>query len=104
MRLTHRNEMLAALVLVVAAGRGSAQPGRSAGEELAQTPRAPRFLYAASERSRPVPIDATRTTILRRNISLHLSDATVARGLAEIRAQSGLVLWYDDRLLPKAAR
>ena len=65
--------------------------------------RGPRFLLASASRSRPVPVDMTRTALLHRQLSLRFDGVTLKAALAEISAQAGLDLVYADDVLPVAA-
>src|SRR6266568_3810364 len=62
--------------------------------------RAPRFLLAMAERSKPVPVDLKRSAFLRRPLSLAFDGATLKEALAEISRQVGLNLVYADDDLP----
>ena len=64
--------------------------------------RAPRFLLAMAERSKPVPVDLKRSAFLRRPLSLAFDGATLKDALAEISRQAGLDLVYADDDLPIA--
>jgi len=66
-------------------------------------PRAPRFLLAMAERSKPVPVDLARSAVLRRRLSLAFDGATLKQALAEISRQAGLSLVYADDVLPAGA-
>src|SRR5256886_6949831 len=66
--------------------------------------RAPRFLLAMAERSKPVPVDLKRSAFLRRPLSLAFDGATLKQALAEISRQAGLNLVYADDVLPAGAR
>ena len=65
--------------------------------------RAPRFLLAMAERSKPVPVDLKRSAFLRRPLSLAFNGATLKQALAEISRQAGLNLVYADDVLPAGA-
>src|SRR5207237_4853238 len=65
--------------------------------------RAPRFLLAMAERSKPVPVDLKRSAFLRRPLSLAFDGATLKQALAEISRQAGLSLVYADDVLPTGA-
>src|SRR5438094_6969436 len=65
--------------------------------------RAPRFLLAMAERSKPVPVDLKRSAFLRRPLSLAFDGAPLKQALAEISRQAGLSLVYADDVLPAAA-
>src|SRR2546429_2542339 len=69
-----------------------------AGDQAAS--RAPRFLLAMAERSKPVPVDLKRSVFLRRPLSLAFDGATLKQALAEISRQAGLNLGYADDVLP----
>src|SRR5438552_4806576 len=62
--------------------------------------RGPRFLLAMAERPQPVPVDLTRSAVLRRRLSLAFNGATLKQALAEISRQAGLSLVYADDVLP----
>src|SRR5438105_11592252 len=62
--------------------------------------RAPRFLLAVAERTKPVPVDLKRSAFLRRRLSLAFDGATLKEALAEISRQAGLSLVYADDVLP----
>src|SRR5882762_9515616 len=62
--------------------------------------RAPRFLLAMAERSKPVPVDLKRSAFLRKPLSLAFDGATLKEALAEISRQAGLSLVYADDVLP----
>src|SRR2546429_7336871 len=62
--------------------------------------RAPRFLLAMAERSKPVPVDLKRSAFLRRPLSLAFDGATLKQALADISRQAGLSLVYADDVLP----
>jgi len=64
--------------------------------------RGPRFLLATAERSRPVPVDLTRSAVLRRPLSLAFDSTPLKQALAEISRQAGLSLVYADDVLPAA--
>src|SRR2546429_253794 len=65
--------------------------------------RAPRFLLAMAERSKPVPVDLKRSAFLRRPLSLAFDGATLKQALAEISRQAGLNLVYADDVLSAEA-
>src|SRR5437016_9841322 len=65
--------------------------------------RAPRFLLAMAERSKPVPVDLKRSAFLRRPLSLAFDGATLKQALADISRQAGLNLVYADDVLPAGA-
>src|SRR5437868_12032001 len=65
--------------------------------------RAPRFLLAMAERSKPVPVDLKRSAFLRRPLSLAFDGAALKQALAEISRQAGLSLVYADDVLPTGA-
>src|SRR5687768_166018 len=70
-----------------------------------QSARQPRFLLASLDaRRRPVPIDVSRTPILRTRIALNLSNATLQEALAAVVERSGLELVYSDDVLPRDSR
>src|SRR5258705_8345122 len=66
-------------------------------------PRAPRFLLAMAERSKPVPVDLRRSAILRHALSLAFDGVTLKEALAEISRQAGISLVYADDDLPAGA-
>src|SRR6266545_4739331 len=68
--------------------------------EDAAASRAPRFLLAMAERSRPVPVDLKRSAILRRPLSIAFDGTPIKQALAEISRQAGLSLVYADDVLP----
>src|SRR2546425_12883168 len=51
--------------------------------------RGPRFLLATAERSRPVPVDLTRSAVLRPPLSLAFDSTPLQPALAEISRQGG---------------
>jgi iron complex outermembrane recepter protein len=65
------------------------------GQELAFTPRTPRFLYSSSATTNAVEMDVTHSAVLGRVVSLHVGRATIARLLAEIQRQTGLTFAYN---------
>src|SRR5438477_4085876 len=65
--------------------------------------RGPRFLLAMAERPQPVPVNLTRSAVLRRRLSLAFNGATLKQALAEISRQAGLSLVYADDVLPAGA-
>src|SRR5437016_3055090 len=65
--------------------------------------RGPRFLLAMAERPEPVPVDLTRSAVLRRRLSLAFDGAPLKQALAEISRQAGLNLVYADDVLPAGA-
>src|SRR2546430_15840056 len=99
--LTYRvalSPVLLALAMPLFPPRATAQ---SAGDRAAS--RAPRFLLAMAERSKPVPVDLKRSAFLRRPLSLAFDGATLKEALAEISRQAGLSLVYTDDVLPAGA-
>ncbi len=76
----------------------------AAAQELADSAagRGPRFLLAAA--LHPVPVDISRTPVLRQRISLDLRDVPLKEALTAIARQSGLDLVYSDDVLPVGAR
>src|SRR6266699_5850567 len=76
----------------------------AAAQELADSAasRGPRFLLAAA--LHPVPVDVSRTPVLRQRLSLDLSDVPLKVALTAIAQQSGLDLVYSDDVLPAGAR
>src|SRR4051812_37876665 len=60
--------------------------------------RGPRFLLATA--TKVVPVNVSRTPVLARRLNLELEGATLKQALAEIVAQSGLVLAYSDDAVP----
>ena len=62
--------------------------------------RAPRFLLAMAERSKPVPLDLKRSAFLRQPLSLAFDGVTLKEALAEISRQAGLSLVYADDVVP----
>ena len=66
--------------------------------------RGPRFLLASAERGqRLVPVDVSKTPMLRRRLSLNLENVPLKKALAIVTQQSGLELVYSDDLLPNDA-
>src|SRR5260370_16293309 len=63
--------------------------------------RAPRFLLASA--GRPLPVDVSRTPLLRQRLSLDLDDIPLKAALTAIAHQSGLDLVYSDDVLPFGA-
>src|SRR5262245_25064888 len=63
--------------------------------------RAPRFLLAMAESSKPVPVDLKRSATLRRPLSLAFEGATLKEALGEISRLAGLRLVYADDVLPE---
>ena len=76
----------------------------AAAQELADSAagRGPRFLLAAA--LHPVPVDVSRTPVLRKRLSLDLSDVPLKEALTAIAQQSGLDLVYSDDVLSAGAR
>jgi TonB-linked SusC/RagA family outer membrane protein len=76
----------------------------AAAQELADSAasRGPRFLLSAA--LRPVPVDISRTPVLRQRLSLDLGDVPLKVALSAIAQQSGLDLVYSDDVLPAGAR
>src|SRR6266567_8932608 len=76
----------------------------AAAQELADSAasRGPRFLLAAA--LHPVPVDVSRTPVLRKRLSLDLGDVPLKVALAAIAQRSGLDLVYSDDVLPVGAR
>src|SRR5436190_18892092 len=76
----------------------------AAAQELADSTagRGPRFLLAAA--LHPVPVDVSRTPVLRQRLSLDLGDVPLKEALTAIAQQSGLDLVYSDDVLPVGAR
>ena len=76
----------------------------AAAQELADSAagRGPRFLLAAA--LHPVPVDVSRTPVLRKRLSLDLGDVPLKVALTTIAQQSGLDLVYSDDVLPVGAR
>jgi len=64
--------------------------------------RGPRFLLAAA--LHPVPVDVSRTPVLRQRLALDLGDVPLKEALTAIAQQSGLDLVYSDDALPVGAR
>jgi outer membrane receptor protein involved in Fe transport len=60
--------------------------------------RGPRFLLAMA--TKVIPVDVSKTPVLARRLNLELEGATLKQALAEIAAQSGLVLAYSDDAVP----
>src|SRR2546430_12679108 len=99
--LTYRvalSPVLLALAMALFPHRATAQ---YAGDPAAS--RAPRFLLAMAERSKPVPVDLKRSAVLRRRLSLAFDGATLKQALAEISRQAGLSLVYADDVVPAGA-
>lgn len=87
-----------AVVTALLAGRNAL-----AQQELASNipDRGPRFLLAQAPAS--VPIDVSRTPVLRSRISLALDDVTLKQALAAISEEAGLDLAYSVETVPVAA-
>src|SRR2546426_11593158 len=64
--------------------------------------RGPRFLLATAERSRPVPVDLTRSAVLRRPLSLAFDSTPLKQAPAEISRPAGPSLGYAAGVLPAA--
>jgi len=81
-----------------------ALPALVAAQELADiaVSRGPRFLLAAAVA--PVPVDVSRTPVLRQRLSLDLNDVPLKVALQVISEQSGLELVYSDDVLPVGSR
>jgi TonB-linked SusC/RagA family outer membrane protein len=62
----------------------------------------PRFLFAASERAVPIPIDISRTPALHQRLELDLDGVSAKEALATIARQSGIRIFYMDNLLAGA--
>jgi len=77
-------------------------PLRSAGGQVAMAlaDRGPRFLLAPASGGAPVEVDASRSGLLRRPVSLKLEAPTVGRMLAAIEAQTGLRFVYSRAVVP----
>ncbi len=76
----------------------------AAAQELADSAasRGPRFLLVAALHR--VPVDVSRTPVLRQRLSLDLGDVPLKVALTAIAQQSGLDLVYSDDVLPVGAR
>jgi hypothetical protein len=77
-------------------------PLRSTGAQvtMALADRGPRFLLAPASGGAPVEVDASRSGLLRRPVSLKLAAPTVGRMLAAIEAQTGLKFVYSRAVVP----
>jgi iron complex outermembrane receptor protein len=80
-------------------------PALVAAQELADSvvSRGPRFLLAAAA-AQPVPVDVSRTPVLRRRLSLDLNDVSLKAALKAISERAGLELVYSDDVLPVGTR
>src|SRR5688500_10244268 len=67
-----------------------AVPAGATAQELALAERGPRFLYAATPKSVPKPVDVKRTPVLRQQVSLQRDGVTLRAALAAITEQTGL--------------
>lgn len=84
--------------LLVGSASGVATP--AAGQELALAERGPRFLYAASRTAEAVEVDASRSSALRRVVSLNLERPTVGKLLTAIEKQTGLRFAFSRAVVP----
>ncbi len=84
-------------VAVIAAGAQAQQLGDQ------NLGRGPRFLLASASRAKPVRLDPSGTTVLRRQLSLRFDGTALKAALAEISTQAGLDLVYADDVLPATA-
>ncbi len=66
------------------------------GQDLALAGHRPRFLYAAAKGATPVEIDASRNAVLRRVVSLRVSQPTIGRLLTTIERQTRLTFVYGN--------
>jgi outer membrane receptor protein involved in Fe transport len=75
----------------------AALPLRSTGAQvtMALADRGPRFLLTPASGGAPVEVDASRSGLLRRPVSLKLEAPTIGRMLAAIEAQTGLKFIYS---------
>lgn len=96
LRWARSTSLLLLLVAPLAAAQQSAD---------SSVTRGPRFLLASALRPLPlVPLDISRTPVLRQRLSLDLNDVPLKAALHEIAAQSGLELVYSDDVLPLDTR
>jgi outer membrane receptor protein involved in Fe transport len=91
---------VAALVAVI--GLVPVRPAHAQVVAAATYERGPRFLLATA--TKVVPMDASKTPVLARRLSLELEGATLKQALAEIIDQSGLRLAYSDDVVPLQRR
>ena len=89
--------------LVILLGAAAAS-GLAAQSEDGLSRRAPRFLLASASAPRPVPVEPSRTPVLRERISVDLPDATLGEALATIAGHSGLRLLYSSGVVPLERR
>jgi outer membrane receptor protein involved in Fe transport len=105
--LTGGSAMLQMLMSTVAAsvaaiGLVPVRPAHAQVVAAATYERGPRFLLATA--TKVVPMDASKTPVLARRLSLELEGATLKQALAEIIDQSGLRLAYSDDVVPLQRR
>src|SRR5690606_36215445 len=89
--------------LVILLGAAAAS-GLAAQSEDGLSRPAPRFLLASASAPRPVPVEPSRTPVLRERISVDLPDATLGEALATIAGHSGLRLLYSSGVVPLERR
>ena len=75
-----------------------------AAQELAVNDRGPRFLYAATERSKPQPVDVRNTPALKHRLKLNLDGATIPEALAVITEATGLAFVYNPGVVSPDTR
>src|SRR5687768_7609118 len=99
-RIAMRHRVLSLLVAAfsVAFTWSFGSAGSLAGQDAQIATRGPRFFSAASPT--PVPLDVRRVAILRRQVSLDLTGATLEQALAEITRQTRLQFMYSKNVLP----
>jgi TonB-linked SusC/RagA family outer membrane protein len=85
--------MLVTVMLASASGQSNAQ------DYQRESARAPRFLAASGPSKALVRLDADRTPMLRRRISVSLLDATVEDALKTIAREGGLNIAYSGTVL-----
>ncbi len=97
---THRVRRLLALLAVAVLGLTS-WTGTARSQDVALAGREPRFLQSVSSSAAPVEIDAGRSAMLRRLVSLNFAEPTVGKLLGAIEQQTGLKFAYKlGRLSP----
>src|SRR5882724_8352313 len=92
------HRLITSIGLAIVVGLGQVRGAKAQEIATASYERGPRFLLAMA--TEVVPVDVSKTPVLARRLNLELEGATLKEALAEIAAQSGLVLAYSDDAVP----
>ncbi len=92
--------MIASILFAFVVGR----PTGAGAQEVALAGRGPRFLFAATPKAAPKPLDLRSAPVLRKEIVLQLDGATLPEALSAITRETGLAFVYGLDLLPAEGR